>query len=334
VLKNSFRLFTIGGIEVGVHYSWLIVFALVTWSLSTLELPREPELRALPALELWLLGAITSLLLFASVLVHELAHSFVARARGLQATSITLFIFGGVSNLAGDAKSATTEFLMGQRGMQIGQAAVTVLPQFERAEAILAGLDDDDAHGRLLRFWNLTWLGWIGVLSGRPRGVVMPQLEAAAAIAEARGAPELQAEAARVQALALNHLGDRAAAGRMMDEGLAIARAARSPDTTARILCDRADLRRQAVGDLGEGERARRSTRRQATSAAPAASTPSSRTGAPGERARVARSRRPRPGIRTPPGCARQAVGLRPADLRLTRWAWPTGRRRSAADPR
>ena len=153
--------------------------------------------------------------------------------------------------------AATTEFLMGQRGMQIGQAAVTVLPQFERAEAILAGLDDDDAHGRLLRFWNLTWLGWIGALSGRPRGVVMPQLEAAAAIAEARGAPELQAEAARVQALALNHLGDRAAAGRMMDEGLAIARAARSPDTTARILCDRADLRRQAAGGLAEGERGR-----------------------------------------------------------------------------
>ena len=112
MLKNSFRLFTIYGIEVGVHYSWLIVFALVTWSLSTLELPLEPALRGLPRLELWILGAITSILLFASVLIHELAHSFVARARGLQASSITLFIFGGVSNLAGDAKSATTEFLI------------------------------------------------------------------------------------------------------------------------------------------------------------------------------------------------------------------------------
>lgn len=112
MLRNSFRLFTIYGIEVGVHYSWLIVFGLVTWSLSTLELPLEPSLRRLPEWELWLLGGITSLLLFASVLIHELAHSFVARARGLQATSITLFIFGGVSNLAGDAKSATTEFLI------------------------------------------------------------------------------------------------------------------------------------------------------------------------------------------------------------------------------
>ena len=112
MLKNSFRLFTIYGIEVGVHYSWLIVFGLVTWSLSTLQLPLEPALRGLPRLELWILGAVTSLLLFASVLVHELAHSFVAKARGLQPSSITLFIFGGVSNLAGDAKSATTEFLI------------------------------------------------------------------------------------------------------------------------------------------------------------------------------------------------------------------------------
>ena len=52
------------------------------------------------------------MLLFVSVLIHELAHSFVALARGLAARSITLFIFGGVSNLSGEAKSATTEFLV------------------------------------------------------------------------------------------------------------------------------------------------------------------------------------------------------------------------------
>jgi Zn-dependent protease/CBS domain-containing protein len=110
VLRNSFRLFTVRGIEVGVHYSWLIIFALVTWSLSTFELPRQ--LPRQPSIEYWILGALTSLLLFASVLIHELAHSFVALARGLSARSITLFIFGGVSNLSGDAKSASTEFLV------------------------------------------------------------------------------------------------------------------------------------------------------------------------------------------------------------------------------
>jgi Zn-dependent protease/CBS domain-containing protein len=62
--------------------------------------------------EYWILGAITAVLLFASVLIHELAHSFVALARGLQAKSITLFIFGGVSNLSGEAKKPSTEFLV------------------------------------------------------------------------------------------------------------------------------------------------------------------------------------------------------------------------------
>jgi Zn-dependent protease/CBS domain-containing protein len=111
VLNNSIRLFTIRGIEVGVHYSWLIVFALLTWSLSVYQLPLQLD-GARPALEYWILGALTTVLLFASVLIHELAHSFVAKARGLNAKSITLFIFGGVSNLTGEPKSPWTEFIV------------------------------------------------------------------------------------------------------------------------------------------------------------------------------------------------------------------------------
>jgi Zn-dependent protease/CBS domain-containing protein len=114
MLQNSIRLFTIRGIEVGVHYSWLIIFGLVTWSLSTFVFPQALEARGvrLSTVELWLLGALTAVLLFASVLIHELAHSFVAKARGLNAKSITLFIFGGVSNLSGEAKEPSTEFLV------------------------------------------------------------------------------------------------------------------------------------------------------------------------------------------------------------------------------
>ena len=112
MLKSSFRLFTIRGIEVGVHYSWLIIFALVTWSLSVYIFPTVPDMPRLASVEFWILGAITSVLLFASVLTHELAHSFVANWRGIEAKSITLFIFGGVSNLSGDAKDAATEFLV------------------------------------------------------------------------------------------------------------------------------------------------------------------------------------------------------------------------------
>jgi Zn-dependent protease len=110
VLSNSLRLFTIAGIEVGVHYSWLIIFGLLTWSLGGFVFPQA--LPGLDPLQGWLLGGVAAVLLFAAVLLHELAHSFMAKARGLGVRSITLFIFGGVSNLAGEAKKPSTEFLV------------------------------------------------------------------------------------------------------------------------------------------------------------------------------------------------------------------------------
>jgi Zn-dependent protease/CBS domain-containing protein len=127
MLHNSVRLFTIRGIEVGVHYSWLIIFLLLTWSLGSYIFPRWQP--GLPQVEYWLLGGAAALLLFVSVLTHELAHSFMARARGLAAKSITLFIFGGVSNLGGEAKQPSTEFLVAIVGplTSFGLAAVSLL---------------------------------------------------------------------------------------------------------------------------------------------------------------------------------------------------------------
>ncbi len=110
MLTNSIRLFRVAGIDVGVHYSWLVIFGLVTYSLGVGYFPQAVP--GIPAAESWILGAIAAILLFASVLLHELAHSFMAKARGLDAKSITLFIFGGVSNLAGEAKQPATEFLV------------------------------------------------------------------------------------------------------------------------------------------------------------------------------------------------------------------------------
>ena len=110
MLRGSFRLFRLAGIDVRVHVSWFVVFGLVTWSLADQYYPGV--LPGLPAEEAWPLGAISAILLFASVLVHELAHSLVARARGLEAHSITLFIFGGVSTLTTDAPRPSTEFVV------------------------------------------------------------------------------------------------------------------------------------------------------------------------------------------------------------------------------
>ncbi len=107
------RGFTIGriaGIRIRVDWSWIIIFLLVTW---TLAVGYFPVLFPNFTIGLfWVLGAISSLLLFASVLVHELAHSFVARSQGLPVESITLFIFGGVSQIEEEPRTARNEFLM------------------------------------------------------------------------------------------------------------------------------------------------------------------------------------------------------------------------------
>lgn len=109
-MGGSFRLVRIAGIDIEINPSWLIILVLLTASLATNWFPSSVP--HLPQGEYWLLGLIAALLLFVSVVLHELAHSLVARARGLPVISITLFIFGGVSNLQQESQSASTEFQM------------------------------------------------------------------------------------------------------------------------------------------------------------------------------------------------------------------------------
>ena len=109
-MKGAIRLGSIRGIEIGVHYNWLLIFFLVAWSLAMGYFPQSYP--GWTSLVYWITGVIASILLFVSVLLHELAHSFVAQARGLPVRSITLFIFGGVSNIVREAENPRTEFAM------------------------------------------------------------------------------------------------------------------------------------------------------------------------------------------------------------------------------
>jgi len=109
-MKGAIRLGSIRGIEIGVHYNWLLIFFLVAWSLAMGYFPQSYP--GWTQLVYWTTGVIASILLFVSVLLHELAHSFVAQARGLPVRSITLFIFGGVSNIVREAENPRTEFAM------------------------------------------------------------------------------------------------------------------------------------------------------------------------------------------------------------------------------
>ena len=101
------RVARIFGIDIYIDLSWFIIFVLVAWMLSSDVGPLRTA--GLSADERWAFGVVTSLLFFGSVLAHELAHSIVARMRGLPVTRITLFIFGGISQIGGVFDSANAE---------------------------------------------------------------------------------------------------------------------------------------------------------------------------------------------------------------------------------
>jgi Zn-dependent protease len=113
-VKSSLRLGRVFGIPIGVHYTWFIVFALVTLSLATGYFPSRYEDWSLAGYVG--VGVVTSVLFFASVLVHELAHSVVALAWGIPVKSITLFIFGGVANIGREPERPLAEFLVAVAG--------------------------------------------------------------------------------------------------------------------------------------------------------------------------------------------------------------------------
>lgn len=107
MVGSNIRLFRAFGIPVEINISWFIVFLLVLWSLTTGYFPlKYPALSPLSHLVMGLVG---SLMLFVSVLLHELAHSYVAINNGVPIRRITLFLFGGVSQLSKEASDPRTE---------------------------------------------------------------------------------------------------------------------------------------------------------------------------------------------------------------------------------
>ena len=102
------------GIQLRLHYSWFLIFALVTGLLAGVYFPSTYPNWSL-ALKIGA-GLVTSVLFFASVLVHELCHSIVALREGMRIQSITLFFLGGVSQMTGEPRTAGDEFRMAGAG--------------------------------------------------------------------------------------------------------------------------------------------------------------------------------------------------------------------------
>ncbi|MBM4064267.1 MAG: CBS domain-containing protein [Planctomycetes bacterium] len=114
LVQGSWKIATMMGIPIRLHFSWFIVFGLITWSLSTHYFPKAaPEL---PVASYWIKGTLAALLLFASVVFHELSHSYVARKYHISITSITLLIFGGIAQLKGEPPHPRAEFRMAIAG--------------------------------------------------------------------------------------------------------------------------------------------------------------------------------------------------------------------------
>lgn len=161
-MPSSLPLFRVAGIQVAIHSSWIFAFVLITWSLAVGYFPeRDPTLGVVGY---WIIGAIAALLLFVSVLIHELAHSLVARARGLTVDSITLFIFGGVSNLTREPLTPGDEFVIAIVGPV---SSLLLAAVFWAVEQALPGNSAAAAVLGYLAFTNLL-LGAFNLIPGFP----------------------------------------------------------------------------------------------------------------------------------------------------------------------
>jgi len=125
MLGTDWEIGRIFGIPIKVHMSWFLVFGFVTWSLATGYLP--DMLPGLSPQRYWGMGGTAALLLFGSVLLHELGHSYVALRYQIPIQQITLFIFGGVAQMRREAPGPKAEFLIAIAGPLVSFALGGIL---------------------------------------------------------------------------------------------------------------------------------------------------------------------------------------------------------------
>ena len=151
---NGLRIGRWFGVPVSIDGSWLVIAFLVSWSFYAFFTTRFPQLDNPEAL---VLGVATTLLFFASVVLHELSHSLIARRLGIPVEGITLFIFGGVTKTTEEARSPGEEFAVAVVGplSSIGIAAVFWA---------LVNLTGDLFSAPVLM--GLGYLGWLNLALG------------------------------------------------------------------------------------------------------------------------------------------------------------------------
>ncbi|HUS58859.1 MAG TPA: site-2 protease family protein [Planctomycetota bacterium] len=153
--NRSIPLFRVFGIPIRLDPTWFIIFALVTWTLAAAYFPAT--FRGLDRWVYWLMGGTASLLLFASVLLHELGHSYAALRLGIPVRDITLFLFGGVSQTLEEPRSARAELIMTVAGWGISFLVAVV---FFGISKLIRGTSQQS----LAAFAIVRYIAWINLL--------------------------------------------------------------------------------------------------------------------------------------------------------------------------
>lgn len=160
--RHNVPLGRILGISVGLDYSWFLIFALLTWMLGGSYYPAE--FKHWPPLLYWFMGAVTAIMLFGSVLLHELGHSVVALWYKMPVQSITLFLFGGVAQIGAEPPSAKAEFLIAIAGPVV---SLMLAALFALVQPALAAIEPLWGLAKYLAYINFA-LALFNMIPGYP----------------------------------------------------------------------------------------------------------------------------------------------------------------------
>lgn len=148
--RHNIPLGRILGISIGVDYSWFVIFTLLTWMLAGSYYPAE--FKDWPPPLYWFMGAVTTIIFFVCVLLHELGHSVVALRYNIPVRSITLFLFGGVAQIGADPPSAIAEFLTAIAGPLVSLALAVC---FYSVQPMVSGMEPLLGLAKYLAYINL-----------------------------------------------------------------------------------------------------------------------------------------------------------------------------------
>jgi Zn-dependent protease len=155
-VNGDLTLGRLGGVQIRINWSWLVVFALIVWSLAASVFPSQNPVLSEGAYLALALAVVAALLFFASLLLHELGHAWQARREGVEIHGITLWLFGGVAQFKGAFPSAGAEFRIAIAG-----ALVTLALGVAFVVLALAGLPSAlDGAAAWLGYINLTLLAF------------------------------------------------------------------------------------------------------------------------------------------------------------------------------